>query len=133
MNIVVPIFVLGAGAVAGWLAFLMFRSSYRKISTWQKATGTVVDFQVHQGRRTYYRPRVEFTTPTGECITFTASVGSTRRGRVGRSVRIIYPADNPAMADIRSFMGLWFLPFFLSLFPICFTSIAVIKLVQHYK
>ena len=115
----------------GILAFLAFRRAYRMTSTWHRAIGAIVGFTEHSRKgRTSYIPRVEFTIPTGELVTFSASFGSSWRSRVGRSVRVLYSPDDPTKADIASFMNLWFLPGFLSIFVGGFAFLSVAEIMK---
>jgi hypothetical protein len=126
MKLTMAIISLALSGGIGVLAFLAFRSAYRKTSTWHRAVGVIVGFteRARKGRTSYF-PQVEFTTPAGESFTFTSSVGSGRRSRIHRKVRVLFSPDDPSKAIIASFVNLWFLPAFLCVFVVMFAALSI--------
>jgi hypothetical protein len=117
---IVPSILIPLGGASAFGGFLLFRSSYRKVTGkgWEMTTGTVIGYVEHSTRnRVYLRPQVQFRDPTGNLITFASSTGSGgRRYRIGASVTVLYSQKNPEDADLKSFATLWFpliVPIFL--------------------
>ena len=117
--------IFGLGSTVGGL--LLFRNVYRKISTWKTVPGTVIGYkEFDQINRSYYCPQVEFTTDDGRKIAFTSSTGSNRRPyRIGATVKVLCPPDDPAKATIKSFSNLCILPFFAIIFGLAFALLGL--------
>ena len=72
-----------------------------------KARGTVVGVEQRTRRandrpRTYFHPRVRFTTPDGRTVVFTSAIGSTSKPDVGASRRVRYRLADPEQAEVVS-------------------------------
>lgn len=75
----------------------------------QRATGEVVGyFESREGDEVKYRPRVRFTTATGEIVTMSGQLAaSSKRFAEGSKVPMIYKVSNPAEARIGLFVDNW--------------------------
>ncbi len=75
-------------------------------------TGTVVSYrEVHDGDATRWRPRVKFTTPAGDIITFEGQLATTtQRFAVGAGVPVIFAPGKPSEARLATFADNWFGP-----------------------
>ncbi|HUQ75161.1 MAG TPA: DUF3592 domain-containing protein [Burkholderiales bacterium] len=84
---------------------------------------TMTRFEAPDGTRTSstteesyesYTPVVRFYTAAGNAVVFTSDGGSaTRDYKVGQQVPVVYAADSPEQAEIRSFASLWLAPLVL--------------------
>jgi hypothetical protein len=74
-----------------------------------RVTGTVVSSrEVTDGDQPRYRPRVRFTAPNGDIITFDGQMSTTtKRFADGAPVPVVYPAESPMKARIDSFADNW--------------------------
>jgi Na+/proline symporter len=104
------------GACAfGAFAITMLRKNYKRATKGVATSGIVTGSQLQRGsgaaHRSYY-PEVEFQTPSGERITFVASIGSNAEPKLGRKVKVTYFPDNPKDADISSLLSTWLFPLF---------------------
>jgi hypothetical protein len=108
----------------------MCRESYKKITKWHVAYGTVVGFGTGGSMRTTTcRREVEFQAPGGKKVVFTESTGSassSRRHSIGRKVKVLYSPDDPTKADIPTIMGLWIGPLIFSFFGAAFLFMSVV-------
>lgn len=87
------------------------RESYQLTTTGTRAEGIIVDMERRRDSDgTSYAPIVEFVAENGETVTFTSNVSSSSRPTIGERVKVIYPANSPADAEIDSFFTLWFIP-----------------------
>lgn len=96
----------------------------------QRARGKIVDYVEHCSGSGVddctSSPRVEFTTATGQNITFTnklsssTTVGNTTKAdtALGSEVAILYDKNDPHNARIDSIMNRWFLPFASAIFGV---------------
>lgn len=77
--------------------------------------GKITDVEVNRDSDgTDYSPIFTFITQAGETYTKTSNFSSSSRPQIGKTIEVIYRAENPAKsARINSFMELWFLPFLL--------------------
>jgi hypothetical protein len=101
---------LGAGCLmlAAWLAWqtLSFARDAQRVS------GEVVSYQeVRTDGELRYRPRVRFTTATGEIVTIGGQLATgTRRLPVGSRVPVIYKVSRPTDARVALFTDNWLGP-----------------------
>ena len=78
----------------------------------ERATGEVVSYrQIDEGDRKLQRPRIRFTTVTGEIVTmdgqfFTAS----KRFAIGQTVPVLYKSAKPMDARVALFVDNWIGP-----------------------
>ena len=106
----IGLWLIGIGLVpAGIGAFAFFRT-LRFLRTAQTTSGVVnevIFMPVSDGH--IYRPKITFTTQTGETVPLTSVLMSNPpRFRVGQQVPVVYDPSNPSRAYIRSFSYLWF-------------------------
>ena len=127
MEIAVGIVFLIAGVGVTCLAMLLVRNSIRRLRTWTKTRGTVVDYvSSNRGRRVFYRPQIQFLSTDGQSITFASRVGSNRRPyRVGHEVSVLFDPRDFQNADLCTFANLWILPLFTTFLGVVFASIAL--------
>jgi hypothetical protein len=77
-----------------------------------RATGTVAGHrEVRDGDEIRYRPRVRFTTPDGDIVTFEGQLASSsQRFAVGDQVPVIYPRADPQKGRVALFADNWLGP-----------------------
>ena len=123
MEIVGDIIFLSIGLGSTVAGLLLFRNVYCKFRTWKTVPGTVIGYREDEHvNRSSYCPQVEFIADDGRMITFTSSTGSDRRPyRIGASVKVLCPPDDPANATIKSFSNLFLLPIIAICFGAAFT------------
>ncbi len=101
------------GLAEALVAGFFVRDTYEAVQTWPRATATVselVERMDSEGRHSTYYPRFTFSAQDGQSYTALGSVGSRpSRPRVGDTFEVIYPADDPAEAEINSAFDLYFL------------------------
>jgi hypothetical protein len=74
--------------------------------------------------RETYAPVIVFITDSGQKVRFTSLASSyPPRYAVGDSVPVLYEANRPDQARIRSFHDLWFMPSLLGGLGLVFTAI----------
>ena len=75
----------------------------------QRTTGEVVSYrEVRDGDETRHRPRLRFTTATGEIVQFDSQMATaTERFRVGEQLPIVYKARDPKDARVALFVDNW--------------------------
>jgi hypothetical protein len=75
----------------------------------QSATGEVVSYrEIADGDNTRYRPRVRFTTVTGEILTVEGQFFSTtKRFQIGERIPMLYPQRRPNEARVALFVDNW--------------------------
>jgi len=73
------------------------------------ASGTIVALtENREGEEISYFPKVKFQSASGRVITFESGMGSRSDAeRIGQTVAVRYRTDQPAFAEIDSFMSLW--------------------------
>ena len=106
--------MIAIGLVPGSLGGLIFLRRLRFLRTTCATSGVVEKVTlVHLVDGHAYRPKITFTTQTGENVVLT-SVGMSNppRFRVGQVVPVVYDPSNPHKARIRSFASLWFASLF---------------------
>src|SRR5262245_21957421 len=96
--------MLVLASIFGFLGAFGFLRGYKRRAKGCSAQGTIIGYkQRSRGKGpTTYSPEVEFQTPEGEKITFVASSGSSRRSKLGRTVKVLYYSNDPEDADIAS-------------------------------
>lgn len=74
--------------------------------------GTVVSYrEVRDGDAQRWRPRVKFTTPSGDIITFEGQLATTtQRFTVGAAVPVIFSPGKPGEARLATFADNWLGP-----------------------
>jgi len=74
-----------------------------------ETTGTVVSYhETRDGQQLRYRPRVRFTTATGEIVTIEGQLAATtQRFAIGATVPVVYPRAAPAAGRIALFTDNW--------------------------
>ncbi len=106
------IFLVGLAELL--VAGFFLKSTYEEAQTWPRATATVSELVARldsDGSLSSYYPRFTFTAQDGQSYTALGSVGSRpARHKVGDVIEVIYPADNPAKAEISDAFDLYFLP-----------------------
>ncbi len=122
-----------AGVVLLVLAVSIFFRQRKRIATWELAQGEVTELipvraqgeylwtKTEKGmkvRRKYrYRPVVRFKPHKGRTVTFTSGPSSRPAPyAAGDKVKVFYNPDNPAEAQINSFVTLWFSTLMLAFF-----------------
>jgi uncharacterized protein (DUF58 family) len=72
-------------------------------------TGAVVSYrEVSDGKDTRFRPRVRFSTASGDIVTFDGQMSTTtKRLAEGSPVPVVYPVKEPMRARIDSFTDNW--------------------------
>jgi Protein of unknown function (DUF3592) len=119
---------LGIGVLMLCFALLLWNKSRGLLANGSHAQGTVVELREirkDDGHNTY-RPVVRFTTAGGRDITYEESFSSNPAPYdVGASVEVLYPADDPDSARIKSFGSLWLGPTILGGMGLVFASIGV--------
>ena len=99
--------LLGAACMllGGYLAWRTLSFSSDAV----RATGTVVSYhETHDKDATRYRPRVRFTTATGEIVTIEGQLSTTTpRFPIGASVPVVYRRAAPPAARIDLFTDNW--------------------------
>ena len=105
--------LIGAAMLAG--TFFMVQNTQQFLQTSLKAQGTVIDLiekrssssSSSSNSRTY-SPKVQFTTATGENITFTTSSSTYPPSYdIDEKVDVFYTADKPNNAKINGYFDLW--------------------------
>jgi hypothetical protein len=77
-----------------------------------RATGTVAGYrEVRDGEEVRYRPRVRFTTPDGDIVTFEGQLATTsQRFAVGDQVPVVFPRADPQKGRVALFADNWLGP-----------------------
>ena len=105
--------LISAAMLAG--TFFMVQNTQQFLQTSLKAQGTVIDLiekrssssSSSSNSRTY-SPKVQFTTATGENITFTTSSSTYPPSYdIDEKVDVFYTADKPNSAKINGYFDLW--------------------------
>ena len=124
-----PVVLVGLGLLAGSLWIWLRTRAF--LATARNADGTVIALQRGRGRtRNGMFPVVEFSTITGEVITFTGGFGTNFDAwPVGQRVTVRYDPHTPADARIQSLAQLWFLPALLGSVCATFTIVGVVPIV----
>ena len=101
--------VLGVGMLVGALA--LWNNTRGFVARAQTTSGQVVELlevRDKDGGSSTWKPRVTFTAPAGQQVTFDASFSSNPAPyRVGDAVEVLFTPDDPGHAKIRSFSSLW--------------------------
>ncbi|WP_419901204.1 DUF3592 domain-containing protein [Kiloniella sp.] len=124
------------------LIWAYFTSEF--IDSAQHATGKVTELVLERsssGSSTtsntsyVYRPRVQFTSDSGEIIEFISSVGSNPASFAeGEIIEVLYDTEVPHNAQINSFFSLWFGPLLTGFLGVAFSLIGRgIILFTHLK
>jgi Protein of unknown function (DUF3592) len=117
--------ILAAGGVVFLLSFVRPALRLRRqLKNGAPSQGTVVGaVQQTSDAKTYYHPRVQFTTADGRTVVFTSAFGSEFTPDVGDPVPVRYRPDSPEHAEVDSTI-MWILPAAVgSLFGVgCFCS-----------
>ena len=101
---------LGVGCLllAGYLSSrtLIFSSGV------ERASGEVVSYrEISDGDDTRHRPRIRFTTVTGEIVTFDGQFfTTTKRLAIGSQVPVVYQVRKPTEARVALFVDNWIGP-----------------------
>jgi hypothetical protein len=119
-----------AGGLLLVIALFLGRDSFNLVANGEGTHGRIAEIvKSKAGRRTSFTRIVRFSTLTGRKITFRESFGSGKGVAVGSAVEVLYLADNPRKARIRSFGSLWLVPSVIGGAGIFFIviSVAVIR------
>lgn len=119
-------FVLGICLlISSIVAFIKKR---RQVANSSSATGVVTELVRGMGQRGYlYYPQVQFTTASGQTVSFNSSVGSNPAGyAVGQNVEVVYDPRNPQQAEIDSATSLWVVPGCLLGMGLVFTVLGLV-------
>ena len=105
----IGLWLIGIGLVPGGIGAFAFFRTLRFLRTAQTTSGVVnevIFMPVSDGH--IYRPRITFTTQTGETVALTSVLDSSRQEfQVGQQVPVIYDPSHPSRARLRSFPSLW--------------------------
>jgi hypothetical protein len=105
----IGLWLLGIGLVPAGIGAFAFLRTLRFLRTAQTTSGVVNEvlfMPVSDGH--IYRPKITFTTQTGETVPLTSVLDSSRQEfRVGQEVPVIYDPGHPSRARLRSFTSLW--------------------------
>lgn len=123
--------MLALACLFGGFGLYMIRQSWKRITKGIAAKGTVVGQKEWRHGRprladTTYSPQVEFQTPSGERIVFTASTSSGNPPTLGHGVKVRYDPDNPHDADITSPLTSWLAPLLVLTLGVGFLFICVV-------
>jgi hypothetical protein len=101
------LFALGLGCLV-LAAYLAYRTLSFETDA-LRATGEVVSYrEVHDGADALHRPRLRFTTVTGEIIQFDSQVATkTERFTIGEHLPIVYKQREPTKARVALFQDNW--------------------------
>ncbi len=98
----------------GCLLLAVFLSSRTLVfsSDTERATGEVVSYrEIPDGKDIRYRPRIRFTTATGEIVTVEGQFfGKVKRFETGTQVPMIYKQYQPNEARVALFVDNWIGP-----------------------
>ncbi|WP_420149063.1 DUF3592 domain-containing protein [Spirosoma sp.] len=133
-NIFIAVFgFVGISMVIGSL--ITFQNTRTWIDRTDTVTGEVIDYESHASydteknrTTTFYHPTVHFRTHGGEDVTFTSSVGSSKRSHsIGGQIGVRYLPSDPGDAQVDEFMSLWLVPIVLSAIglPMSFVSLGL--------
>ncbi len=77
-----------------------------------RTTGSVTGYrEVRDGDEVRYRPRVRFTTPDGDIVSFEGQLAtSSQRFAVGEQVPVMYPRADPQKGRVALFADNWLGP-----------------------
>ncbi len=77
-----------------------------------RANGSVTGYrEVRDGDEVRYRPRVRFTTPDGDIVSFEGQLAtSSQRFAVGEQVPVVYPRTDPQKGRVALFADNWLGP-----------------------
>ena len=119
-------FVLGIALLIS--SVVSFIKKRRQVAASSSAAGVVTELVKEMGQRGYlYYPQVQFTTASGQTISFKSSVGSNPATyRAGQNVEVIYDPRNPQQAEIDSLTSLWIVPGCLLGMGLVFTVIGLV-------
>lgn len=129
MKIVFIIFlVVGLGIMAGGGFF--YKDAKKFLESSEEAQGVVLRNEYSRsGDSGSYYPIIKYETGSGQEVTFRGNVGSSPASySPGEKVDVLYKSEKPTNARIKSFMGLWALPTFLSIFGAVFALIGFLPL-----
>lgn len=99
--------LIGLGLLGG--AFYTWHSTNEFVSGARVAQGTVVDLVSSRSSDSTWAPVVVFRTAEGREVRFRSEVRSSPPSHsVGETVEVLYRPEQPAKAEINSFMSLWF-------------------------
>jgi hypothetical protein len=101
------LFALGLGCLV-LAAYLSWRTLSFE-SDAQRVTGEVVSYrEVRDGGETRHRPRLRFTTATGEIVQFDSQIATaSERFRIGERLPVVYKARDPKDARVALFVDNW--------------------------
>jgi hypothetical protein len=109
--------VAGAGMLGAAVYFGF--STYSFVSSSAQTTGVIVALEGSRSKRSV----AEFMV-NGRTFRITSEVASSPPAhRIGDSVGILYPADNPDKARLNSLLDMWFLPLFFCLMGSVFFAV----------
>ncbi|MFO1324835.1 MAG: DUF3592 domain-containing protein [Burkholderiales bacterium] len=117
---------VGVGAFGQGVALLLARRPLRLLRAGGKAQATVVgnDEQMLASKsgpsRTFYFPKLAFTTGRGERISFTSASGSLVPYPEKSELPVIYDPATPHEAQPATFRSMWLFPLAASLFSLPF-------------
>ncbi|GAB3704954.1 hypothetical protein GCM10027592_36870 [Spirosoma flavus] len=102
-------------------SLITFQQTWTWIARSYTVTGEVIDYESQtkyddekNRTTTYYHPTVHFHTQAGQDVTFTSSVGSSKRSHsIGEQVGVRYLPSDPEDAQVDEFMNLWLVPIVL--------------------
>ncbi len=77
-----------------------------------RTTGSVTGYrEVRDGDEVRYRPRVRFTTPDGDIVSFEGQLAtSSQRFAIGEEVPVVYPRADPQKGRVALFADNWLGP-----------------------
>ncbi len=105
-------FLISIGCLIAGIRALVRQRRLRAESV--STSGVVLSLQkrvFNPGSGGVYCPTVEFTTPSGERISFESSFGTMPAShQVGQAVKVLYDPSQPATAEIDSGLSRWLAP-----------------------
>ncbi len=101
--------LLALGAICLLLGAYLLSQTLDQTGGAVATTGAVVSYHEHaDGDDVFYRPRVRFTTPSGDIYTVASRLASkTKRFEIGARVPLTYPPSDPSKARIATFTDNW--------------------------
>ena len=132
--------------VAGWIitgvaildltgAYFLYRHAEHYVQTASRAQGTVTKMVEQHGQEsgTTFAPVFQFTDPQGKVHEVQSSIGSSPPDyKVGETVTVLYPPENPEAAVINGFIQVWLWPALLAGFGAVLLALALGMFVVAY-
>ena len=104
------------------------------LSEAETTVGRVKTFRISEGDEggSTYCPIIEFTTKTGETITFDTRMCSSKRPyEPGQSITVFYDPQNPQKAQVDSFFGKYTFPAIAAVIGVVFVFFGLLDFVVN--